>query len=252
MPDQQLADTGGTDLVIVPALAGNIAEELQYNAAFIPWMRERYHAGAEIAGLCTSALFIAHTGLISDEHCSADWFVDAAFRREFAHINLIVHRAAPDERAIHSAGSYFFLHRSLKRSAGREVASACKALFETLFNRQCQSVLAISDQQKHRPCRKMAANRPVDSNTTSARMTMEQFASRFAAKGASRSGTLEVMADSEGCAAWGTARARRGAGGNSSTLRTLFKGVPAQARLRPRKTGTTVHRQARHISDGQT
>ena len=222
-PDLRLAETGSTGLVIVPALAGNIAEGLRRNAAFIPWIRERYYAGAEIAGLCTAALFIADTGLVGDEHCSPHWFVDAEFRKEFSHIGLIVDRTAPDEGAISGTGAYSFFQRVLQRAGGQEVAAVCSVSSEAIFNRQCQSVLTISDVRARGAQYAGTRTRSVG-KAASARMTMGQFASRFEGNGRRQSGLAGV----------GTNMARSAASANGSTLRSLFRRVPAQAKLRRR------------------
>lgn len=120
-------------------MAGSLAEGLGHNAACIPWIQERYRAGAEIAGLCTAALFIADAGLVSDEHCSAHWFVDAAFRHEFSHINLMIDRTAPAEAAISSTGAYSFFQRLLERAGGHALASMCSASFSTVVFTNCSA-----------------------------------------------------------------------------------------------------------------
>jgi transcriptional regulator GlxA family with amidase domain len=222
-PDLRPAESGSTGLVIVPALAGNIAEGLRHNAAFIPWIREQYHAGAEIAGLCSAALFIADTGLVGDEHCSPHWFVDAGFRTEFSHISLLVDRNAPDERAISGTGAYSFFQRVLQRAAGEEVASVCAASSETIFNRQCQSVLTISDVRT-RDRQDAATQSRSGAKTAPARMTMGQFASMFDRNGRRQTGVAGVD----------TIMSRNATSVNGATLRNLFRGVPAQARLRRR------------------
>ena len=216
-PDLALAETASTDLVIVPSLAGNIAEGLRLNAAFIPWMRGQYRAGAEVAGLCTAALFIADTGLVGDARCSPHWFVDAAFRKEFSYIGLIVDRTAPDERAISGTGAYSFFHRVLERNGGRELASLCAASSEAAFNQQCQSVLAVADEAA-REARYTAALERRSSRTT-ARMTKGTFALMFAPNRRGRSGSVDAVMSAS------PARA------NGSTLRRLIRRVPAQARL---------------------
>jgi transcriptional regulator GlxA family with amidase domain len=218
-PDLQLAETPSTGLVIVPSLAGNIAEGLRLNAAFIPWMRAQYHAGAEVAGLCTAALFIADTGLVGDARCSPHWFVDAAFRKEFSYIGLIVDRTAPDERAISGTGAYSFFHRVLERAGGREVASLCAASSEAAFNQQCQSVLTVADEVARVARHAVASERP--SSKTAPRMTMGAFTSMFEAnrRGRSGSGGLDAVTPASPTRA------------NGSTLRRLIRRVPGQARL---------------------
>ena len=216
-PDLRLAETASTDLVIVPSLAGNIAEGLRLNAAFIPLIRAQYHAGAEVAGLCTAALFIADTGLVGDARCSPHWFVDAAFRKEFSYIGLIVDRTAPDERAISGTGAYSFFHRVLERAGGCAVASLCTATSEAAFNQQCQSVLTVADEVT-RAARYAAASER-RSSKAAARMTKGAFASMFETNRRGRSGGIGAVVPVSPTRS------------NGSTLRRLIRRVPAQARL---------------------
>lgn len=159
-PDLKLEEVAATDLVIVPALAGNIAEGIRKNAAFIPWIKEQYRTGAEIAGLCTGAFFIADTGLIGDRHCSAHWFVEAAFRKEYSQINLLAEKTVVDGEAISSSGgAYSFIRTWLESVAGTQAALDGAAVFEAAFNRECQSVVTISDAHKKRANRIAKENR---------------------------------------------------------------------------------------------
>ena len=102
--------------LIVPA-GGNIAEGLRLNA-FIPWMRACNTAGAEVAGLCTAALFVADTGLVGDARCSPHCLRCGVPQR-------VSHRShrrpnRTDERDQHGRASFF---HALERAGGREVAS---------------------------------------------------------------------------------------------------------------------------------
>jgi putative intracellular protease/amidase len=238
-PDLWLGETHSTDLVIVPALAGNLADGVDRNAACIPWIQEQYRGGAEVAGLCTAALFIAHTGLISDEHCSAHWFVDAAFRNEFSHINLMVDRTAPAEGAISSTGAYFFFQRLLERAGGQALASMCSVSFETVFNRQCQSVLSISDSRML-GLQTVPKHQSALANTVPSRLTAAQFASMFEPRACRRDGDL---LDSGG--------SPHATGANSTTLRGLLKCVPAQARRRRRHEDSCLRAVAGELDHGQ-
>jgi transcriptional regulator GlxA family with amidase domain len=115
------------------------------------WIQEQYRAGAEIAGLCTGAILITDAGLMGAPHCSAHWFVEAAFRSEFSRINLLAERSAPDEQAISSdGGAYSFIAKLLERRVGKRVAATCASAFETVFNRECQSVLTVFDARRQR------------------------------------------------------------------------------------------------------
>lgn len=199
-PDLKLAEVAATDLIIVPALAGSIAEGLRENAAFIPWMREQYRTGAEIVGLCTGAFFLADTGLISDRHCSAHWFVEGAFRKEFSQINLVAERTVMDAEAICSnGGAYSFIRMLMHRVAGRRAALACAAVFEAAFNRECQSVVTISDSQRRRAGRIAKENRLLPRANSTEKITVKRFVAMFEARRKDRDGGLTIAHALEEC-----------------------------------------------------
>ena len=181
-PDLMLAEVAATDLAIIPAMAGNIAEAIKNNSAFIPWIREQYRAGCEIAGLCTGASFIVDTGLIHERDCSWHWFVDATFRKQYSLINSLAEKTAGAAECIHSdSGAWFFLQTLLERVAGGKAALACSASFQEPFNQGCQSVVSVSDprgQLANRIAKKKGAS--VDGDPMQ-QTTVERFLSLFEA-----------------------------------------------------------------------
>jgi putative intracellular protease/amidase len=179
-PDLTLAEVAATDLAIMPALAGNVAEAIKNNSAFIQWIQKQYLTGSTIAGVCTGAFFIAETGLIHEKHCSSDWFVDATFRKQYSRINSLAEGAAAAAGSIHSnSGAWFFLQKLLERVAGKDAASACSMSFQDPFNRECQSIVSVFDPRRQRANRITKKKRAsVDSNSLQG-MTVERFISRF-------------------------------------------------------------------------
>src|SRR6476469_2961315 len=71
--DQLLNDVKKTDLVIIPALSGDIRNAIEMNKLFIPWIVEQHKIGAEVASLCTGAFLLASTGLLNGKKCSTHW-----------------------------------------------------------------------------------------------------------------------------------------------------------------------------------
>ncbi len=51
------------DLIIIPAISGNLAHALRVNRDFLPWIVGRYKDVAEVASLCLGAFLFAATGL---------------------------------------------------------------------------------------------------------------------------------------------------------------------------------------------
>lgn len=180
MPDLTLADAPSSDLIIIPALAGDMSKCLESNAAFIPWMKEQYKMGAEIASLCTGAFLSAATGLMDGSKRTTHWFVAADCRNAFCQIKLGSERMIMKESRIHSRrGAYAFFNLLIKKCAGAEVAIQCSKIFETDFNRECQSVVAIFNKQKRDNDRGMEAAREFVDNDLRGKISRERFAGMF-------------------------------------------------------------------------
>src|SRR5437868_5456435 len=47
-----LSQVNKTDLVVIPAIDGDIEKAIEANKDFIPWIEQQYKAGAEVASLC--------------------------------------------------------------------------------------------------------------------------------------------------------------------------------------------------------
>jgi transcriptional regulator GlxA family with amidase domain len=192
-PDLTLAEVAATDLAIIPAMAGNIAEAMKNNSVFIPWIREQYRAGCEIAGLCTGASFIVDTGLIHEKDCSWHWFVDATFRKQYPQINSLAEKTAAAPERIHSeGGAWFFLQKLLEHAVGEKTALACSASFQEPFNRGCQSVVCVSDPRRQHANRIAKKKRASVDGDPMQQMTVERFLSRFEVNHEDREGNLTI------------------------------------------------------------
>lgn len=168
-PDLTLAEVAGTDLVIVPAMAGNIAEAVGNNSAFLPWIQKQFRAGAEMVGLCTGVFFLADAGLIHEEDCCWRWFVDPEFRTQYTQINCLAHRAAVAAKSVHTEGAWAFFEKWLQRVMGNGIAEACSAAFRDPFNAECQSVVSACDP------RRLPADGPLRTNQSRVREPVPEF-----------------------------------------------------------------------------
>src|SRR4051812_35212287 len=57
--DVLLADVLKTDLIIIPAIDGDIEQSLENNKDFFPWIVRHYNNGSEVASLCLGAFILA-------------------------------------------------------------------------------------------------------------------------------------------------------------------------------------------------
>lgn len=192
-PDLTLAEVAATDLAIIPAMAGNIGEAIKNNSDFIPWIQKRYRAGSEIAGLCTSAFFIADTGLLKEKYCSSHWFVDAAFRKQYSQINSLAEKTVVAAESVHSDnGAWLFLQKLLERAAGKKAALACSATFQNPFNRECQSVVSVSDPRRQHANRMATKERATVKGDSMREMTVQRFISLFEVNRGDREDCLSI------------------------------------------------------------
>ena len=99
-----LEEAGDTDLIIIPAVDGDIEEALEANKAFIPWITQQYKGGAEIASLCMGAFILASTGLLKGKKCATHWMAEASFKKMFPDVKLVTEKIITDENGLYSSG----------------------------------------------------------------------------------------------------------------------------------------------------
>ena len=151
-PNALLSDIKKTDLIIIPALDGDLKQAIENNKEFIPWIKEQYQNGSEVASLCLGAFLLASTGLINGKQCSTHWMAAHAFRSMFPEVNLVEDRIITDEQGIYSSGGAFsYLNLILyliEKFSGRDVAIFCSKAFQIDIQRNSQSPFMIFKGQK--------------------------------------------------------------------------------------------------------
>lgn len=150
--DKVLSEVKQTDLIIIPAVDGDIQNALEVNGAFIPFIQKHYHAGAEVASLCLGAFILASTGLLNGKQCATHWLAANDFRRLFPDVNLITERIITDEKGLYtSGGAYSYLNLILyliEKYVGREFAILCAKVFAIEIERRNQSSFIMFSGQK--------------------------------------------------------------------------------------------------------
>lgn len=141
-----------TDLIIIPAMNGDLRQAIQRNQEFIPWIRHLYENGAQVASLCLGAFILASTGLLEGKSCATHWLAANEFKIMFPGINLVVDKIITDEFGIYSSGgAYSSLNLVLyliEKFAGRETAVLCAKVFQIDLDRGSQSPFTIFKGQK--------------------------------------------------------------------------------------------------------
>ncbi|KAA9357086.1 GlxA family transcriptional regulator [Larkinella humicola] len=150
--DAVLADVQKTDLIVIPALDGDLRLAIEKNRAFIPWITDQYRGGSEVASLCLGAFLLASTGLLKGRQCATHWLATNDFRQLFPDVNLVTERIITDEMGIYSSGGAFsYLNLILyliEKYAGRDIAVLSAKVFAIEIDRETQSPFTIFQGQK--------------------------------------------------------------------------------------------------------
>ena len=150
---QQLNDVKKTDLVIIPALFGDMKTAIANNKMLLPWINEQYNNGAEVASLCVGAFLLASTGLLNGKKCSTHWGFQNEFREMFPEVEVIDGSVITEEHRIYSSGganSYWnLLLHLVEKYSDRPTAILASKYFAIDIDRDSQAAFAIFKGQKN-------------------------------------------------------------------------------------------------------
>lgn len=183
-PDCVIEDVKKTDLIIIPAMHGDLEEALRTNAAFIPWILEQRKNGAEIASLCIGAFFLAATGLLDGKKCATHWVMANQFRQLYPKVNLVDDKIMTDDDGIYtSGGAYSFLNLLvylIEKYAGRELAIMISKAFMIDIDKNSQSPFVMFNGQKeHEDIEVKKAQEYIEQHVD-AKISVDQLADMFA------------------------------------------------------------------------
>lgn len=150
--DRTVSNLEKTDLIIIPALSGDMQSAIDLNTAFIPWIVNQYNKGAEVASFCLGAFLLASTGLLDGKSCSTHWFSADDFRSMFPKVSITEGSIITEIEGLYSSGgasSYLnlMLH-IIEKYAGREMSIMAAKYFAIEIDRQSQSIFVMFNGQK--------------------------------------------------------------------------------------------------------
>lgn len=150
--DAVLTNARQPDLVIVPAISGNLEYAIKLNKEFLPWIVDAYKRGAEVASLCLGAFVLASTGLLDGKSCSTHWLFANEFRSMFPNVNLVDNKVVTEQNGVYTSGganSYWnLLLHLVEKYTNRELAILASKFFVLDIDRKSQSPFSIFKGQK--------------------------------------------------------------------------------------------------------
>jgi transcriptional regulator GlxA family with amidase domain len=183
-PHQLIKDVKKTDLVVIPAMDGDLKKAVEENKEYIPWIQAQHRAGAEVASLCVGAFLLASTGLLDGRKCATHWMFANEFRKTFPDVDLVMERIITDENGIYSSGGAFsYLNLILyliEKYASRDIAVACSKVFQIDIDRKSQSPFTIFKGQKEHEDEPVKKAQEFIENNFQEKITVDQLASMLA------------------------------------------------------------------------
>jgi transcriptional regulator GlxA family with amidase domain len=182
--DRQLKEISKTDLVIIPALFGDMATAIKKNEALLPWIEEQYDSGAEVASLCVGAFLLAATGLLKGKKCSTHWGFINEFREMYPDVEVVDGNIVTEEKRIYSSGganSYWnLLLHLVEKYTNRETAILASKYFAIDIDRNSQAAFAMFKGQKdHRDEQILKAQKYIEEYVHE-KITIDDLADRAA------------------------------------------------------------------------
>ncbi|HVI46403.1 MAG TPA: helix-turn-helix domain-containing protein [Chitinophaga sp.] len=183
-PNYLINEDFRTDLLIIPALHGDIMRGLEQNQDLLPWIVEQYERGIEVMSLCTGAFLLASTGLLSGRSCTTHWIHANEFREMFPDITLVKDEIMTYEHRIYTSGAaYSYLNLILyivEKHCGRDIMLMVAKIFAIDVSRQRQSHFIIFQgyKQHHDDCI-LRAQEYIENNYQE-KITVDQLAAQVA------------------------------------------------------------------------
>jgi transcriptional regulator GlxA family with amidase domain len=183
-PDVLITDVEKTDLIIIPAVNGDMNSVIADNAEFFPWIVKQYKKGAEIASLCVGAFLLAATGLVDGKRVATHWLSVNEFRRMFPTIELVSDKIITDEQGIYSSGGansfWNLLLYILEKYTDRELSILAAKYFAIEIDRSSQSAFIMFRGQKDHQDESVKKAQEFIEQNFQEKITVDQLSDMFA------------------------------------------------------------------------
>lgn len=182
--DLLIDEVKSTDLIIIPAVDGDLQTAIDANRDFLPWITKHYKNGAEVASLCLGAFLLASTGLMDGRKCATHWMAANQFRKMFPDVNLVTEQIITDEQGTYSSGGAFSYQNLIlyiiEKYAGRELAVLSAKVFAIEIDRQNQSPFIMFQGQKEHSDESIKHAQEFIENNFQEKITVDELAAMLA------------------------------------------------------------------------
>lgn len=172
-----------TDLIIIPALNGDMITATHNNRFFIDWIVKQYKTNAEIAALCTGAFMLAFSGLLRNKKCTTHWQYANEFRYFYPSVELIDEKIIVEHNGLYSSGgsnAYWNLLLFLvEKYVDREMSIRIAKYFVVNLDKVNQTPFVIFNGLKdHEDAEVLASQEFIEENYPN-KITVDGLAAKF-------------------------------------------------------------------------
>ena len=182
--DEVISNIEKTDLIIIPALDGDLQKTVAMNSDFIPWILKQHAGGTEVASLCVGAFLLAATGLVNGKQCATHWMAANAFKSAFPQVNLVEDKIITDEGGIYSSGGAFsylnLIIYLVEKYTSREIAVFMSKAFQIDIERRSQSPFTMFHGQKAHDDEAIKKAQEIIEENYAEKLTVDALASKLA------------------------------------------------------------------------
>ena len=177
-----IAENFSTDLILIPAPHGDLAEAVALNQELVAWIRGQHARGSEVASLCLGAFLLAATGLVDGRQCATHWLGAAQFAAMYPAVHLVPEQVITDEQGLYSSGgAYSYLNLVLylvEKYVSRDMAVCCAKVFQIDIGRRSQSPFVIFQGQKDHADEPVKKAQEFIEQNFAARLSVDELAER--------------------------------------------------------------------------
>lgn len=104
-PDTTFDDLNTFDLVILPPMWGNPLASIRQHPEIIPWLKRQYQQGAKLVATGTGVIWLAETGLLTNQVATTHWYYYEQFSVRYPAITLNRQASITEANGLFCTGS---------------------------------------------------------------------------------------------------------------------------------------------------
>lgn len=175
-----LSEVSNTDLLIVPALFGDMKTAIEANKEVVPYIQKMYAQGSQVASLCLGSFLLAATGILDGKQSSTHWAYYKEFKEMFPEVKVVEGSIITDEGKIYSSGGansiWNLLLYLLEKFTNRDTAIIASKYFAIDIDRESQNKFTMFVGQRNHNDDSIKEIQDLIENNIAEKLSVDQLA----------------------------------------------------------------------------